>query len=238
LPVVVKFPPVRSHMQIDLQTNEQITNVFHSAGNVAVIPAKDAGVDAFCAGVAMHLMLKALDKNSKLFYPGAVPEICKDLINAVIIKESDIITTFSQRQLTVSIDYAGEHDAKAWYEPDGETLKVKLAPVSKDFDPSLKVRTKIDLGFEFDTAVILGANGFEDLGEIYSELRSDLAKATIINIANLNANGRFGSINVIDLSNESLSQLIVKKAPFWELNITTQAAQALLLGITQSSSQI
>lgn len=215
-------------MQIDLQTNDQITNLFHSAENIAIIPAKGAGVDAFCAGVALHLMLKALEKNSKLLYPGVVPETCKDLI-----KEQDIITTFSQRQLTVSIDYAGEHDAKAWYEPEGETLKVKLAPVGKDFDPALKVRAKLDTGFDFDTAIILGANELADLGYVYTEIQRDLAKATIINIANSSKNNRFGSVNVIDPMSDSVSQLIIKKAPLWELNITTQAAQALLLGITQ-----
>ena len=215
-------------MQIDLQTNEQITNVLHSAESIAIIPAIGAGVDSFCAGVAIHLMLKALDKNSKLLYPGAVPEICTDLI-----KESEVIAAFSQRQLTVSIDYAGEHDAKAWYEPEGETLKVKLAPVSKDFDPALKVRAKLDTGFDFDTAIVLGANELEDLGYVYAEIQRDLAKATIINIANSSKNNRFGSVNVIDPTCDSVSQLIIKKAPLWELNITTQAAQALLLGITQ-----
>jgi len=215
-------------MQIDLQTNEQITNVLHSAESIAIIPAIGAGVDSFCAGVAIHLMLKALDKNSKLLYPGAIPEICTDLI-----KESEVIAAFSQRQLTVSIDYAGEHDAKAWYEPEGETLKVKLAPVSKDFDPALKVRAKLDTGFDFDTAIVLGANELEDLGYVYAEIQRDLAKATIINIANSSKNNRFGSVNVIDPTCDSVSQLIIKKAPLWELNITTQAAQALLLGITQ-----
>lgn len=215
-------------MQIDLQTNEQITQLFHSAENIAIIPAKGAGNEAFCAGVALYLMLKALEKNSKLLYPGAVPESCKELI-----KETDIITTFSQRQLTVSIDYAGEHEAKAWYEPEGETLKVKLAPVSKDFDPALKVRTRLDTGFEFDTAVIIGANELEDLGYVYGEIQRDLVKSTIINIANSSKNNRFGSVNVIDPLCDSVSQLMLKKAPLWELNITTQAAQALLLGITQ-----
>lgn len=224
----------RRYMQIDLQTNEQITNVLHSAESVAVIPAGGqagdrAGVDAFCAGVAVHLMLKALDKKSKLLYSGIVPESCKDLI-----KESDILTTFSQRQLTVSIDFAGERDAKAWYEPEGETLKVKLAPVSKDFDPSVRVNAKLDVGFGFDTAIIIGANELVDLGDIYTEIQHDLIKSTIINLSNSAKNVRFGSVNVIDPACDSLSQLVIKKAPLWELNITTQVAQALLLGITNA----
>ncbi len=215
-------------MQIDLQTNEQLTNVLRSAENIAIIPAKGAGIDTFCAGLAMHLMLKSLEKSSKILYPGDIPESCKELV-----KESDIITSFAQRQLTVSIDYSGEHSAKAWYEPEGETLKVKLAPVSKDFDPALKVRSRLDTGFDYDTAVIIGANELEDLGYVYNEIRVDLAKSTIINLSNSSRNNRFGSINVIDPTCDSLSQLVIKKAPLWELNITTQAAQALLLGITQ-----
>ncbi len=215
-------------MQIDLQTNEQIASVIRSAESIAVIPAKGAGIDAFCAGLAMQLMLKSLEKPSKLFYPGELPEACKELVN-----DSDIMTSFSQRQLTVAIDYSGEHDAKAWYEPEGETLKVKLAPVSKDFDPKLRVRSKLDTGFDYDTAIIVGANELEDLGDVYNEIRIDLAKSTILNLSNSGKNNRFGSINVIDPTCDSLSQLVIKKAPLWELNITTQAAQALLLGITQ-----
>jgi nanoRNase/pAp phosphatase (c-di-AMP/oligoRNAs hydrolase) len=215
-------------MQIDVQTNEQLINVLHSAENIAIVPAKGAGTDAFCAGVALHLMLRSLDKSSKILYPESVPESCQELI-----APSDLITAFSQRQLTVTIDYAGEHDAKAWYEPEGETLKVKLAPVSKGFDPSLKVRAKLDSGFDFDTAIVLGANELEDLGFVYEEIRTDLAKSTIINLSNSSKNNRFGSINIIDPMSDSLSQLIIKKAPLWELTITTQAAQALLLGITQ-----
>ena len=105
--------------------------------------------------------------------------------------------------------------------------------MSKDFDPALKVRAKLDTGFDFDTAIILGAAELEDLGYVYTEIQRDLAKATIINIAISSKNNRFGSVNVIDPTCDSVSQLIIKKAPLWELNITTQAAQALLLGITQ-----
>ncbi|MBU0650121.1 hypothetical protein KJ605_02030 [Patescibacteria group bacterium] len=215
-------------MQIDLQTNEQLINVLRGSGTIAVIPAKGAGLDAFCAGLALYLMLKGLDKSAKLFYPGTVPEVCKDLIQT-----DDIITSFSQRQLTVAIDYSGEHAARAWYEPENETLKVKLAPVSKEFNPDLKVRTRLDLGFDYDTAIILGANELEDLGYVYAEIRNELAKSTIINLSNSGKNTRFGSINVIDPTADSLSQLVIKKAPLWELTITTQAAQALLTGITQ-----
>ncbi len=215
-------------MQIDLQANEQIASVLRSAESIAVVPAKGAGIDAFCAGLALQIMLKSLEKPSKLFYPGEIPEACKELVGV-----SDLITSFSQRQLTVSIDYSGEHNAKAWYEPEGETLKVKLAPVSRDYDPNTRVRAKLDTGFDYDTAIIVGANDLEDLGDVYNEIRADLAKSTIINLSNSNKNNRFGSINVIDPTCDSLSQLVIKKAPLWELNITIQAAQALLLGITQ-----
>lgn len=214
-------------MQIDLQTNEQLVNVLHSAENVAIIPAAGSGVDAFCAAVAVHLMLKGLEKESKIFYAEPTPESCKELI-----KESDVITAFSQRQLTVSIDYKGQQNAKAWYEPDGEMLKVKLAPVSRDFDPAVKVKSQLDTGFSFDTAIVIGADELENLGAMYQDIRPELTKSTIINISNSGKNTRFGSINVIDPTSDSLSQLVLKKAPLWEFNISTQAAQALLLGIT------
>ncbi len=215
-------------MQLDLQTNDHLAEVIRTASSIAIIPAKLSPVDSFCAGASVHLMLKLLEKRSKIFYPGAIPDVCKDLVD-----EKDIISSFSQRQLTVSIDYSGEHEAKAWYEPETEILKVKLAPVSKDFDPALKVKTRLDTGFDFDTAIVLGANEFEDLGYMFTEIQRDLAKATIVDISNSGKNSRFGSINVVDPMCDTLSQLIVKRAPLWDLNITTEAAKALLVGITQ-----
>src|SRR3989344_2330113 len=199
-------------MQLDLQTNDHLAEVIRTAGSIAVIPAKLSPVDSFCAGAGVHLMLKSLEKKSKIFYPGAIPDECKDLVD-----EKDIVSSFSQRQLTVSIDYSGEHEAKAWYEPETEILKVK---------------PRLDTGFDFDTAIVLGANEFEDLGYMFTEIQRDLAKATIVDISNSGKNSRFGSINVVDTMCDTLSQLIVKRAPLWDLNITTEAAKALLVGIT------
>jgi len=214
-------------MQIDLQTNEHLVNVLHGAENVAIMPVKAGGVDAFCAALALHLMIRGLEKSSKILYPGSIPELCKEHVS-----DQDLVSTFSQRQLTISIDYSGEHNAKAWYEPEGEMLKVKLAPVSKDFDPALRVRTRLDTGFNFDTAIVLGAQELEDLGYVLNEVQQELAKSTIVNLSNSGKNNRFGSVNVIDPLCDSICQLVIKKAPLWELNITTQVAQVLLLGIT------
>lgn len=218
-------------MQIELTTNEQLAKTFQSGQNIAIIPAQSSGLDAFCAATALYLMLLALDKSPKILYQGEIPSECTNLI-----KEGDVVKNFSQRQLVVSIDYSQEKEAKAWYEPEDNILKVKLAPVSKDYDVANKVKAFVSSGFDYDTSIIIGAKDLENLANI-NDIRDDLAKSTIVNISNIANNTRFGSVNVIDPNCESLCHLIVKKASLWELNITSQAAQALLLGISNSKTQ-
>lgn len=219
-------------MQIDLTTNEQLAKTFQSGQNIAIVPSEAGGLDAFCAAVSLYLMLLALDKSPKILYRGEAPSQC-----ASLIKEGDVVKNFSQRQLVVSIDYSQEKDAKAWYEPEDNILKVKLAPVSKDYDVANKVKVFVSSGFDYDTCVILGANDIESLGPEIADIKDDLYKSVIVNISNNVANSRFGSVNVIDSTCESLCHLIVKKASLWELNITSQAAQALLFGISQDKTQ-
>lgn len=215
-------------MQIDTHNDQQVVSAIHNATNIAIFPSKVVGYDAVSASCGLHNMLKALEKKSKILYPGKLPEGLED-----IVPQGELISSFSQRELTVSIDFSGQNNAQAHYVTEGETLFVKLSPVSKDFDPQLRVNSKLNVGFGFDLVFIIGANELADLGYVFNELERDITTSTIINISNSSKNTRFGSINIIDPLNDSLSGIVLKKASAWELNVTKEAAIPLLRGISK-----
>ena len=57
-------------------------------------------------------------------------------------------------------------------------------------------------------------------------------KADVLNLDNTDRNQRYGTINVVDPSQDSLSLLILTKALKWNLRITGKSAEALLKGIS------
>ena len=212
-------------MNEDKKIKNKIAGLIEESRNIAVIPSKVAGIDAFGAGVALYHMIKELDKNVSFIYPGKVPEKVSNLINP-----EEITKDVGERSLLVSIDYSDTDASKVNYSTDDDVLYLTINPIPEDFDKNEKVKTSIT-GFDFDIIFVVGAQRVSDLGSTFKNL--DLASKTskIINIDNTEKNERFGFVNVIDNSVNSVSQLIMGKVSDWELNINEKAAKALLEGI-------
>lgn len=209
-------------------SQNRIKELIKSAKNIAIIPNKVAGVDAFSAGVGLYKMLKDEGKNVSFIYPGSVPEEAKQLIG-----DSEITKDIGVRKLMVSIDYSESNASKVYYYTENDTLYFTISPVKKDFDLS-KIKSQIK-GYDFDLVISIGAQVLEDFGSVSQELKESYNNTNIINIDNTEMNRRFGNINVIDNTKNSLSLLLLNIAPFWGLNIGSSAAKAFLTGISHRS---
>lgn len=211
-------------MNNEIDKTSQIIDLISGAKSIAIIPSKVAGVDAFAAALGLFHMLKEENKNVTIIYPGAKPEAFGDL------KGVDITTNVSERELLVAVDYAGTNASKVNYSTENNVLYLTISPINKDFDLS-KVKSSIR-GFNFDTIIAIGAQVPEDFGQTYTELREDFVKSDVLNIDNTDRNQRFGTINVIDSNQNSLSLLVLNKTLAWDLKVNEKAAEALLKGIT------
>lgn len=217
--------PSNKTMQIENTNTNQVQNLIKEAHDIAVIPSKIAGGDAFGAAVGLYQMLKDSDKKVTLVYPWKLPENMDRLLN-----EEEIVQNVSQRELTVSIDYSGIPAGKAHYSTEDGVLSIRVAPIPKNFSRE-RVKTRIG-GFDFDLIFIIGAQELRDLGNVYENLSSEFDRAKIVNIDNTNRNVRFGVINIIDTNAEGLSTLVFSRASQWGLTPGKRAAKALLSGIT------
>lgn len=211
-------------MNIEVDKSNQIIDLIHEAKSIAIIPSKIAGVDAFAAAIGLFHMLREENKNVTIIYPGSKPEELGDL------KDVDITSNVTGRELLVSVDYSGTDASKVHYSTENNVLYLTIAPISKDFDLS-RVKPVVR-GFNFDTIITIGAQMPEDFGQTYSELHEDFVKSDILNLDNTERNQRFGTINIIDSNVNSLSLLVLEKSLRWNLRVNEKAAEALLRGIT------
>ena len=180
----------------------KVAVLIEEAKNIAIIPSKVAGPDAFCAGAALYHMLRGLDKNVSFLYAGKHPEK-----NHNIISSDDITTDVGKRSLMVSIDYSGTKASKVRYSTEDDTLYLKISPISPDFNKEAKIKSRIT-GFDFDVIFVVGAQRVYDLGKTYDDLDTLSKVSKIVNIDNTERNERFGFVNVIDNSVNSISHLV------------------------------
>lgn len=203
----------------------KVAMLIKESSNIAVIPSKIPGIDAFGAGAALYYMIREQDKNVNFLYKGKIPDKGQSLI-----AQNHITNSVDNRSLLVSIDYSGTEASKVKYSTEDDVLYLKISPISTDFDKISRIKSRIT-GFDFDTIFVIGAQGISDLGSIYHNLDAVSKISKIVNIDITNKNERFGFVNVVDNNVNSLSLLVMEKYQEWGLSLNERAAKALLKGI-------
>ena len=210
--------------EFDLDT--KIKEMLSGARKVGIVPSITDGVDSFAAAVGLYRMLYTAGKEASILYPGTVPAGLESITDGV-----NISTSMGNRSLVVSIDYSGTAASKVNYTTENDILYFYLTPVDRDFDVS-KVKTEIT-GPDFDLYITVGVQSPEDTGALKDHLQVEISKSKVLNIDNNSLNTRFGSMYIVDASMESLSLLMLNKAPRWGLVMDQRSVKALTAGISR-----
>ena len=212
-------------MNSEFDKTNQILRLIKEAGSVAILPSKTAGIDSFSSAVGLYYMLQDEGKEVTILYPGMVPQDFGDVENINIANDS------SARELVVSVDYSNTNASKVNYSTENDVLHFSLSPVERDFDFS-RIKSEIR-GYDFDLIITVGATSRETLGKLLEDAGGTFGGVDILNIDNSERNQRFGNINVVDSSFESVSLLVLNYAIKWDLVVSSKAAEALLKGISK-----
>jgi len=216
-------------MQISEEAR-QITDLIYSSKHAVVLCAEEALLDGISAGLATQHLLESLGKKVTTFYSGKLPSDVNDLPGLHKVKKSS-----DPKDLIMTIDYEHSDIEKVRYSLDGGKLNLVFHPVPKDFDPK-SVEYDIS-GPDYDIAFILGATELSKLGNIYHNIKEDIESITTINIDISVKNTNFGSINVVDHTASSLSELLFHKFSHWRFKPPKEAARCLLFGLSVTSDE-
>ena len=204
-----------------------ILNLINESNNILILPSKNRGEDALYSAVALALLIKRQGKEVSILHEGDLPQELVNYKDLVSIKGK-----FDQRSLIISVDYNNTPIEKVNYLVEDGVLNFFVTPIPQNFDINRVSFGKS--GLKNDLFIVVGATSLEELGSLYDENSSEFKKVPILNIDNIDETIQYGTVNVIDASFDSLSEMILNKIVQWGLKIDKELANILLEGIRKN----
>lgn len=212
---------------------EQLKKLLEDKKNVLIVFGKDGKGDAISSALALAGFLEKQGKLVDIVSDGFVlPKQIKFLKNSEKIQNG-----FSHLQkfiITIDTEKTGLQELS--YDLKEEKLRVFVTP-KQGFLTREDIRTA-QSDFKYDIIFVLDTPDLEALGKIYDSNTELFYKKPVINIDHSPANGRFGQINLIDITASSSAEVIFDVMQKWQTEaIDADIATALLAGmITKTNS--
>ncbi|HEY5139870.1 MAG TPA: hypothetical protein VIJ25_11220, partial [Methylococcales bacterium] len=191
---------IKSHMQ---EQQKQLVDRLQQAQNILVTVSKNPSVDQLSACIGLTLVLNHLGKHGTAVFSGEVPSTLEFLRPEETIEKN----TDSLRDFIIALDKSKAD--KLRYKVEDQVVRIFITPYktsisAKDLDFSQG-------DFNVDVVVALGVREQQDLDDAITAHGRILHDATIATI-NTEPNGNLGTINILDVSASSLSELVVDLA--------------------------
>lgn len=226
------------------QEISQIQPTLQTAQTILVVLPSEINIDKLASGLSLFLSLKTLGKNVSIVTEGIIRVGHSDLFGVGQVGSQ--ITSTKGGDLTITLGGVVSPDGKVpalqnldWAPTGAEKKDLKLTfhvlPGQK-FEP-----TFITPNFEgggFDLIFILGAENLNVLGSVYTNNARTFSSSQIINIDNLESNGKFGTINIIDSQSSSLSEMVGQIIPGLNMPFDQDMASNILSGIFDATKSL
>lgn len=200
------------------QIIRQIVNIIERSQKILVLPSSPPDGDSIGSALALYEVLKKLGKEVTVVCADSVPDVLRFLPNNEIIRDKfnpsqDFIVTLDCSQNEVdNIRYNVEKDkVNLIITPKNGTFASQ--DVSFHYGPS-----KFDLIVTVDTATV------DQLGVIYQGNVDFFYNTPLINIDHHASNEYFGTVNLIDVTAASATEILFKVIQSLEKSLDKEAA--------------
>lgn len=196
----------------------------------AIVLPQNPGQDAVAAGCALYLALTKLGKN--ISFVSGTP-VQSDLVGSDKI-QFQLVT--SGDSLVVSFPYQDGSVDKVDYSIQGETFNLTIAPRSgfTKLDPA-QVKFSYT-GGTLDFVIVLDAPTLQSLGSAYSDNQNQFQGRDIINIDRHLTNAQFGTVNYVNKTSSSVSELIMQILRELQIEMDKDIATNLYAGINAATN--
>lgn len=217
---------------MDLKIQQQMFDQIAKASKILIVLPELLYADALASGLALRLFLEKLHKDVTVI-SSAKPE---GLVG--FLPKADEIKAEPQsiKSLVVELDTTQKKLDELSYQILDNKVEVFLKSKGEAFSPQ-DVSFKKEK-FPIDLLIILGCQGFEDLGRLFRENTEIFYETPKVNIDNKPGNEYFGSINLVDVTATSLAEILTGLLESYEQQLIDEhIATCLLTGIiTQTNS--
>lgn len=198
-----------------------------------VLLPQNPSVDAVAAGLAAFLSLKQAQKLVQIGCATQISVAYNRLFGVDKIK-----TKIGSKNLVVSFPYIEESIEKVSYHVEGKTFNLVIVPKKGQppMDPE-KVAYSAS-GIEADVVIVIGAQKWEDLSQIYEQERDTFINTESINIATHPTNTQFGTYNLTDPTASSLAELMGQLLREGKFSTRADIATNLIAGIESATNNL
>ena len=232
--IIMRITATESDLQSMISTEllKQAISLIKQSKNVLILPSSPADGDSLGSGVALHLALKKLGKESTVVCADPVPEVLEFLPHTGIIKNEfyfarDLVITLSARDLEI------EHIT---HDVSPDKVNIIVTPINGKIDLS-SVRASYGKS-KYDLVVAVDAGDVSQFEGIYENNTELFSTVPVINIDHHISNTEFGKINLVDVMASSASSIVMFVIKEMGDNLIDADIATLLLAglITDTSS--
>ena len=208
---------------------QQIAGRVKESNNILVTVSRDPSVDQLAACMGLTLALNKLGKHATAVFSGAVPSTIEFLQPEKTLEKN----TDSLRDFIISLDRSKAD--KLRYKLEDQVVKIFITPYKTSIgQKDLEFRQG---DFNVDVVLALGVHEQEDLDQAIVSHGRILHDATVATL-NVSPGGQLGSINCLDTTASSLSEMITRLIDILDKKIVdNQIATALLTGIVAETAR-
>jgi hypothetical protein len=208
---------------------QQVAERIKQANNILVTVSSNPSVDQLSACIGITLALNKMGKHGTAVFSGEVPSMLEFLQPEKTIEKN----TDSLRDFIIALDKSKAD--KLRYKVEDKVVKIFITPYKTSI-------TNKDLNFSqgdfnVDVVLALGVHQQADLDQAITAHGRILHDATVITM-NVRPGGELGSINWLDASASSLSELTVQLLDMLDKTMMDgQIATAMLTGIVAETDR-
>lgn len=211
-------------------TLEEIVETLSKKETYVIFVSEKPPQDAVAASLALYLGLLKSGKDAYLVSSSKID------YNLPGVEKFQGDLSIKGDSLKIAFPYKEGSVDKVDWGIDGETfyITIKPTPGYPKLDPS-QVKFSYT-GGTADCFVMVGVPTFNSLGQIYSENKEVFQGVEIVNIDRNFGNARYGSLNYVDTTVSSLSEIIYMILKNLEVEIESDIATNLYAGILSATN--
>ncbi|NTU72896.1 hypothetical protein HGB07_01845 [Candidatus Roizmanbacteria bacterium] len=209
-----------------LQIHEVI--VKNNSG-IIVLPSNPNN-DAIAAATALYLGLTKLGKNVSL--------VCSQPVKSDLIAADKVKNSLSAEgdNLIISFPYVEGSIDKVDYNISGDTFNLIITP--RPGQPKLETN-KVNYSYSggvIQFIITIDVPNLNSIGHLYTEHQNDFEGKSIINIDRHLINDMYGTVNIVDKTSSSTSELVLQALQDLECEVDKDMASNLLSGIMSATN--
>lgn len=214
---------------MSLTLYQQAKQLIEKSEKILLVAHTKMDGDTLSATIAMHLLLKKLNKITVVACADPVPEEFAFLPETEVMQKE----VSSAKDFVISLDCSRTQAQRLRWKIDGNILKIFVTPIEGQFHEK-------DVSFleheNFDLIISLDAADRKQIGRIFEENTELFARLPLIVFDHHASNPGFGTVNIIDTKAASTTEVLFHFLPtligeHWESMVDPDIATLLLTGI-------